>query len=216
MNILEADSIQLSFSERRILSDVYLRCETGKVTGLLGRNGEGKSCLMKILMGSLAAKEGIIRINGEFIKPMDRKKYIRYMPQFNFTPPGLKVRSVLEHFEQDCMEFESCFPEFSGRMNSTLITLAGGMRRMLELYVILKSPGMFIFLDEPFTHLYPIQVEKVLELISSEKENKAILISDHMFRHVIKIADPLYLLRQGKLHKLKSLEEIETLGYALL
>jgi ATPase subunit of ABC transporter with duplicated ATPase domains len=51
-HILEADSVQLQFGERKILSDVYLKCETGKITGLLGRNGEGKSCLMRIIMES--------------------------------------------------------------------------------------------------------------------------------------------------------------------
>jgi ABC-type sugar transport system ATPase subunit len=50
-NILEVDSILLEFDLKRVLQDVYLKSETGKVTGLLGRNGSGKSCLMKILFG---------------------------------------------------------------------------------------------------------------------------------------------------------------------
>jgi ABC-type cobalamin/Fe3+-siderophores transport system ATPase subunit len=47
---LEAESIQLEFGSRQILSSIYLKCETGKITGLLGRNGAGKSCLMKIMI----------------------------------------------------------------------------------------------------------------------------------------------------------------------
>ncbi|MGS0014500.1 ATP-binding cassette domain-containing protein, partial [Escherichia coli] len=58
-HILEADGIQLSFYERKILSGIYLQCETGKITGLLGRNGQGKSCLMKIMFGSLPAEKSI-------------------------------------------------------------------------------------------------------------------------------------------------------------
>ena len=46
---LEIDSIQFEFNGRKILSDIYLQCETGKITGLLGKNGEGKSCLMNII-----------------------------------------------------------------------------------------------------------------------------------------------------------------------
>ena len=45
---LEADGIQLAFDERKILTDIYIKCQTGRITGLLGRNGQGKSCLMEI------------------------------------------------------------------------------------------------------------------------------------------------------------------------
>ena len=52
-NTLEVDSVILEFDSKRVLHNVYLKSETGKVTGLLGRNGTGKSCLMKILFSSL-------------------------------------------------------------------------------------------------------------------------------------------------------------------
>ena len=56
---LEADSIHLEFKGRRILSDIYLKCETGKITGLLGRNGEGKTCLMEIIYGTLKSEKSV-------------------------------------------------------------------------------------------------------------------------------------------------------------
>ncbi len=56
---LEADSIQLEFDGRKILSSIYLKCETGKITGLLGRNGQGKSCLMKIIYGILKCEKSV-------------------------------------------------------------------------------------------------------------------------------------------------------------
>ena len=57
MHTLEVNSIQLEFDGRRILSDIYIKCETGKITGLLGRNGQGKSCLMKIMYGDLKCEK---------------------------------------------------------------------------------------------------------------------------------------------------------------
>ena len=63
-HILEIDSVELSFGDRRILSGVYLAVETGGVTAVLGRNGCGKSCLMKILCGSLRADFRSMRIDG--------------------------------------------------------------------------------------------------------------------------------------------------------
>ena len=58
-HVLEADGIQLEFNGRKVLSDVYLKCETAKITGLLGRNGQGKSCLMNIIYGSLPSEKSV-------------------------------------------------------------------------------------------------------------------------------------------------------------
>jgi ABC-type lipopolysaccharide export system ATPase subunit len=69
-------------------------------------------------------------------------------------------------------------------------------------------------LDEPFTHLSPIQIEKVKEMLLEEKENKGILITDHMYKHVVDVSDSLYILANGKTHIIKSMDEIELLGYA--
>ena len=56
---LEADGIQLAFDERNILTDIYIKCQTGKITGLLGRNGQGKSCLMEIIYGTRPADKSV-------------------------------------------------------------------------------------------------------------------------------------------------------------
>jgi ABC-type sugar transport system ATPase subunit len=63
---LEVDSIQLFFGERRILNDIYLAAQTGLITGLLGRNGTGKSSLMKIIYGSLFCEKSI-RFDGKSV-----------------------------------------------------------------------------------------------------------------------------------------------------
>jgi ABC-type lipopolysaccharide export system ATPase subunit len=69
-------------------------------------------------------------------------------------------------------------------------------------------------LDEPFTHLNPIQIEKVKQLLQEEKETKGLLITDHMFKHITDISDRLYVLSNGKTHLTKAMEDIEKLGYA--
>ena len=85
---------------------------------------------------------------------------------------------------------------------------------MIALYLIVKSKTFFAILDEPFTHLNPIQIEKVKGLLVEEKVNKGILITDHMYKNVTDISDSLYILSNGKTHLSKSQEDIETLGYA--
>jgi len=80
IHTLEADSIQLEFDGRSILSDIYLKAETGKITGLLGRNGAGKSCLMKIIYGSLKSEKSI-RIDGYAQhEALKQTGLLRYLP----------------------------------------------------------------------------------------------------------------------------------------
>lgn len=69
-------------------------------------------------------------------------------------------------------------------------------------------------LDEPFSHIMPLQVEKIKELLNIEKMNKGFLITDHLYRQFINICDNLYVMTDGKTHLKKTVEEIERLGYA--
>ena len=215
-HILEADSIQLAFNSRSILSDIYVRCETGKITGLLGRNGQGKSCLMKIIYGSLACEKSIRFDNIAQPEACNRPDLLRYLPQFNFIPKTLQLKRIFKDFELDFSSFEVLFPELANRYHASINNLSGGEHRLIELYVIIKSKSQFAMLDEPFTHLNPIQIEKVQHLLLAEKKNKGFLITDHMYTHITAVCDDLYILAKGKTHLTKSMEEIETLGYARL
>ena len=213
---LEADSIQLQFNDRRILADIYLKCETGKITGLLGRNGQGKSCLMQIIYGRLKCEKSVRFDNASQYEAFKRPDLLLYLPQFNFIPKALTVKRIFEDFELEYSSFERRFPEFQTRYKSSINSLSGGENRLVELYVIVKSKSQFAMLDEPFTHLNPVQIEKVHDLLLEEKINKGLLITDHMFRHITQICDNLYVLTNGKTYLTKSIEEIETLGYARL
>ncbi len=217
IHTLEADGIQLSFSERKILSDVYLKCETGRVTGLLGRNGEGKSCLMQIIYGSLPSQIKSIRFDGEYLdKPYTRSDLLAYMPQFNFIPGSLRVYRVFEDFQLDFPDFMRIFPAFTSTSKIRVADLSGGQRRLIELYIIVKSKARFAMLDEPFSHISPVQTDQIKELITDEKRNKGFLLTDHMYQHIMDISDDIYVLRNGKVHTTHSEREIEDLGYARL
>ena len=211
---LEADSIQLQFGDRVILSDIYLKCETGKITGLLGRNGQGKSCLLKIIYGTLQCEKSV-RIDGVVMhEAFKRPDLLLYLPQFNFIPKSLSLKRVFQDFALDFHSFTKRFPEFESKYKSSIGSLSGGGHRLVELYVILKSESHFAMLDEPFTHLSPLQIEKAKELLLEEKTNKGLIITDHLYKHIVDVCDNLFVLADGKIHLTKNLEEIETLGYA--
>lgn len=211
---LEADGILLQFGDRPILSSVYLTCETGKITGLLGRNGQGKSCLMKIIYGVLPCDKSI-RIDGlAQHEAFKRPDLLLYLPQSNFIPKSLSLRRVFQDFALDFQSFAARFPAFASKYKSSVASLSGGEHRLVELYVIVKSTSYFVMLDEPFTHLSPLQIENVKELLLEEKTTKGLLITDHLYSHVLDVSDSFYILANGKTHLAKSPGDIASLGYA--
>ena len=214
IHTLEADGIQLDFGLRKILSDVYIKCETGKITGLLGRNGQGKSCLMNILLGILNAPASSVRFDGKVIKDAGKRPdVLLYLPQFNFIPKSLKVAQVLDDFLLGRENFEHIFPSFSGRCDLKVNQLSGGQWRTLEIYIVVKTPSLFAMLDEPFTHLNPMQIEEIKAFLLKEKANKGLLITDHMYNHLLDVSDSTYLLKDGRTHLTKSIGHLVELGY---
>ncbi len=217
IHTFEVDSILLEFGTRKILSDIYFKCETGKITGILGRNGQGKTCLMNIAYGSLQTKDKSIRFDKfSVFNAYKHPKLLMYLPQFNFIPKSLSLKRIFLDFGLDYLMFENYFPGFKSKYKSALKDLSGGEKRLIEVYVIVKSATMFAMLDEPFSHLMPLHAEKLKEIILSEKNNKGFLITDHVYKHVTDICDNLYVLTNGKTHFVQNIADIEKLGYARL
>ena len=215
IHTLEIDSVILEFNMKRVLQDVYLKSETGKITGLLGRNGSGKACFMNIIYGELVPNDKSIRLDGKSIVNGYRyPEILRYLPQFGFIPKSLTVKRIFKDFKLDFREFLYEFPEFEKYHNTNFKKLSGGEQRIIEIYSILASETKFCMLDEPFSQVMPIHVETIKNLIVREKKNKGIIITDHLYKHIIDICDNLYVINNGKTYLTKGLQDIEKLGYA--
>ncbi len=213
-HLLEIDSLTLNFGTRNILNNIYLQTETGKITALLGRNGSGKSCLFRCAFSDLEPQNISVRIDGKKLKGLNHKfPDIAYLPQFNFIPRRLTVESVFHDFELDIKHFIRLFPDFETLIQHRVRLLSGGQARILETYIVIMAKSRFCILDEPFSHLMPINVEIFIQLILSEKKKKGFIISDHMFRYILDLYDDLYLLKDGRCIKLKDEKELVELGY---
>ena len=213
-HILEFDGIELSFGAHSVLSSVYMKCETGKIIGLMGRNGSGKSCLMKTVFGSLKNPNQSIRVNGfPLIGNYQQDKFISYLPQESFIPRNLTVAEALVFFDMTLKSLTDCFPDFSVLHQTSVSDLSGGHLRLLETFLILESPHPFCLLDEPFSGLMPLHIERMKELIEQAKPNKGIILSDHLYRHTMEMADEIYLLSNGKTYLIKDREELVFRGY---
>ncbi|MBE9465928.1 ATP-binding cassette domain-containing protein [Dyadobacter subterraneus] len=198
MNVLEADSIWLEYHGRKVLQSIYLKVETGRVTGLLGRNGTGKTSLLRMIFGSLRGQSQSVRLNGNYIShPYLENNLIRYLPQTTFTPAGQTIKKVCDLYDVPFSSIINYFPGLEEYKKEKLNTLSGGKIRLFEILLILFSPVSFVLLDEPFTHLDPVSVEMLLSLIKEEKKKKGIVLSDHAYKHVQEASDDLYLIVPG-------------------
>ncbi|MBE9489539.1 MAG: ABC transporter ATP-binding protein [Bacteroidetes bacterium] len=212
--IFEIDNIELYYSEKRILNGIYLKAETGKVTGILGSNGCGKSSLLNIIFGSLNPKFKLIRIDGKpILKPLYKTKLIKYLPQHAIIPKHIKLKAVFSLFKVDWNAFETLFESFSIYKNININKLSGGEQRLAETYLLLKSPSEIVLLDEPFSHLSPIYIETINAIIEESKKHKAIIVTDHMYRHIIDISDDIYLLKNGCTKLIDNILELEDYKY---
>jgi ABC-type multidrug transport system ATPase subunit len=200
---LEIDSVWLEFNSRVILQDIYLKINRGTIVGLLGRNGSGKSSLIKIIFGTLRAKNQSVRVDKKFVShPYLEKNLVRYLPQFPFVPSNLSLREACDFYEVSSSEVWGYFPDLEPFENTRLANLSGGHVRLIETLMIVLSPVSFVLLDEPFTHLAPVWNDKLMVVLRDQKQSKGILISDHYFENILEVSDSVYFLRSDGSTKL--------------
>lgn len=139
MSILHADSISKSFGEKKILQGIYLGCETGKIVGILGRNGTGKSSLLKIIFGTMKGDTQFIKIDEKILQnQMDRKGRIAYLPQHFFLPKSIKIEKLIPLF-CDKENTEKLFEQdlIKPFLNETSKNLSGGEKKIVEALLIM-------------------------------------------------------------------------------
>lgn len=212
--ILEIDSIELSFDEKKILYGIYLKAETGKATGILGRNGCGKTSLLRILFGDLEPKYKNIRIDGKHLKnQLFKTNSVAYLPQHQLLPKNLKVKKAFDFFRVDWKGFISSFESFKIYENSKTDKLSSGELRVIETYLILNSNKDIILLDEPFSFVAPLYIEKFKLLIKEKRKESALVITDHFYREILDICDTTYLIKNGSSKLIQSNEDLGNEGY---
>jgi lipopolysaccharide export system ATP-binding protein len=214
-NILEADSVRKDFGDKQILTDIYLKCQTGDIIGLLGRNGTGKSTLLKILYGTLYTDHKHIAINGTILKqPFKMKGTISFLNQNNFLPKHLTANKILQLFDHK-LDNKDFFEDsvLSKVSNTKVKNLSGGELRYLEIKIILHLDSKFVFLDEPFNGVAPLHIEIVKDLIKEQSKTKGIILTDHDYTNVLDVANNYMILFDGGLKILKSKQEFIDWGY---
>jgi len=214
-NCLLADSIRKSFNEKQVLTDIFLKCQTGDIIGLLGRNGSGKSTLLKIIFGTLHTDYKHISINGAVIdSPFEEQGTISYLPQEDFLPKSMTVKKLIAIFNS-VLNPELIYKDqiVSKILETKIRNISGGELRYLEIILILNLDSQFVLLDEPFNGLSPLQIEIVKDLIKKTAIKKGIILTDHDYRNVLNVANKYMILFDGGIKILNSQEDYAYWGY---
>ncbi|MFZ4262387.1 ATP-binding cassette domain-containing protein [Sphingobacterium sp. HJSM2_6] len=210
---LYVDSVEFRYQyDKQLFSGVYFSLKIGDVAGLLGRNGCGKTTLMKIIFGSLRAKFAYIRVNGKKVNCALRTKEVSYLPQDSFLPTSYTVRQMIEYLISQAANRDKIMKVdlIQPILDTRIANISGGELRLLEVLLIMEMPASFVLLDEPFSGLTPIIVETIQQIILEKSQSKGILISDHQYLNVLDVCNQLYLLENGGCRKINNKQELET------
>ncbi len=210
---LIVDSVVVRFGQKTVLTGGYITSETGVVTGLLGRNGAGKSCLFRALMGGLRVENVMVSIDE---RPIDRHaigRYIKYLPQGRLIPEGMKLHQAFDFYGVNYWNFANRVPKYSRYYDSPVYELSGGEARLAELYLTLMSDALFYILDEPFTQVDPVSIDEVKALIRERSKDHGIIVTDHNYDAISSVADDLFVIADGYTNLVRCREDLVRYGY---
>ena len=214
---LKIQAVSKAFGAKRLFIDASLEIKTGEILGVFGRNGSGKSSLLKILFGTLQADRMLGTIDGKIFAPKNviGRQQIGYLPQFSFLPQYKKVRQVIPLFLEAGELQDKVFyaPRIAKIENQRVGQLSIGERRYLELLLLAHAPHPFLLLDEPFSMIEPLYKDIIQAFLMDIKPRKGIILTDHYFRDVLPITNRNILLKDASFLPILGEKDLARLGY---
>lgn len=210
--MFEVNQLNLSIQRVPILRDVSLEIETGSICGLIGRNGAGKTSLMRSIMGVLPIETGEIHFLEKELhntKAHERAKLgIGYLPEdrrliADFTVEENIMVSLWATNNQDRSRLKWVYelmPEIGRFADRKALTLSGGQQKLVALARALVSGNNLLLLDEPFEGVAPVLANRLMEVIQSLKsENLTVLISESDYTHSKSVVNKVYSIERGQI-----------------
>jgi lipopolysaccharide export system ATP-binding protein len=223
MTTLSGKDLRKRYGDRDVVSHVDVEVQPAQVVGLLGPNGAGKTTTFNMLAGGIRPSDGQVRLGDRDITelPMYRRARlgITYLPQepsiFRKLSVADNVNAILETVEPDRsvrrerlrdLLAELGLTEKAGRRGDTL---SGGERRRVEITRALVLDPKFMLLDEPFAGIDPIAVIDIQKIIEQLKARGiGVIITDHNVRETLSICDHAYIIKDGRIIRQGSPEEV--------
>ncbi len=216
--MLELKNVTKKFEKITAVKNISFKVEDGKVLGIVGRNGAGKSTIFRMVLNLLEPTEGVIEFDGKQLSSDVLNKF-GYLPEEGSLLPQYSVIDLCEYYGAlKLMTKDEVFESLTKWLKVFNIEeyismkigkLSKGNRQKIQFIVSVLHDPEFIILDEPFSGLDPISVEELEKAILKLKEaGKTIIFSSHIMSHVENLCDDILLINKGEALLQGNLKEI--------
>ena len=204
MNLLQCIDVNKTFGNKKVLENINLTISKGKIIGLLGKNGTGKSTLIKLINDLLTATSGKILINGKEVG-VDSKKIISYLPERTYLDKSMTVDKTIEYFEDFYEDFDSAkarqlLKDLELDTTQKLSKMSKGMKEKVQLVLVISRKAELYILDEPLGGVDPATRDYILDtILTNIDKSSSVIISTHLISDVEKILDEVIFIDKGKI-----------------
>jgi urea transport system ATP-binding protein len=208
--MLAVNGIDVFYGESRVLAQLHLAVGDGQVVCVMGRNGVGKTTLLKAIMGTLVPRAGSITFGGRDVTslpPYERARMgIGYVPQGREIFPSLTVRDNLvlgartKRPSRESLDYVlSFFPVLAGILRKRGGDLSGGQQQQLAIARALIADPVLLLLDEPTEGIQPSIVQEIAEALQRIKEEgqRSILLVEQYLEFARAMCDRFYVMEKG-------------------
>ena len=204
MELLECKNLSKSFDNKKILKDVNLIIPRGKIVGLLGKNGQGKTTLIILINDLLTPTSGEILIEGKH-PGVESKKIISYLPERTYLDKEMKIIDTLNYFDEFYDNFniekaKKLIKDLDLDINQKISKMSKGMQEKLQLILVMSRDADLYILDEPLGGVDPATRDYILDtILSNFKEGSSVIISTHLISDIERILDEVIFIDKGKI-----------------
>lgn len=211
--MIEFIDVCKNFDEQVVLKNINLTIPKGKIIGLLGKNGMGKTTLIKLINDLLTPTSGDILINGN--KPgVESKKIISYLPERTYLDKSQTPLEVINYFSIFYEDFNkekalNLLNALNLETNKKISKMSKGMQEKLQLILVMSREADLYILDEPLGGVDPATRDYILDtILSNFKEGSSVLISTHLISDIEKILDEVIFIDKGEVILTASTDEL--------
>lgn len=204
MELLECKNLSKNFDNKKILKDVNLIIPRGKIVGLLGKNGQGKTTLLKLINDLLTPTSGEVLIEGKH-PGVESKRIISYLPERTYLDKEMKVIDTLNYFKEfydnfDIDKAKKLLKDLDLDINYKISKMSKGMQEKLQLILVMSREADLYILDEPLGGVDPATRDYILDtILSNFKEGSSVIISTHLISDIERILDEVIFIDKGKI-----------------
>ena len=204
MDLVKCTNLTKKFDNKTILNNINLTIKPNKIIGLLGKNGTGKTTLIKLINDLLTPTSGKILINGKKPGP-ESKKIISYLPERTYLDKSMTIKETLTFFSDFYQDFninkaKKLLKDLDLNEEQKLSKMSKGMLEKLTLILVMSRKAQLYILDEPLGGVEPATREYILNtILTNFNENASIIISTHLIEDIEKILDEVIFIDKGKI-----------------